>query len=59
LFITNVREHSFECPSLSRHQNGAETAADVPYDPTKKTRKTQDRQKDREDQQRHSMKLFS
>ena len=27
-------------------------AADVPYDSTKKTRKTQDRQKEREDHQR-------
>jgi hypothetical protein len=29
---SSTKEHSLECPSLERHQKGAETATGVPYD---------------------------
>ncbi len=37
--LLKYREHSLECPSLRRHQRGAETAAGVPYDSVEEPKK--------------------
>jgi hypothetical protein len=38
--VYHLTEYSLECPSLERHQKGAETATGVPYDSTTKTKGT-------------------